>query len=247
MRSTFWTKIEIDWYYDAKDNLHIIRLCKRIKMTLPFFLSRTQGAPFSFSLFRTIGYPDKKSVRWILKDLLDHSRQWGEALIRLRTADFNILRSAKGHLPLLKKLEIIESPPHKGRNASLTGLFKDAPLSTHVVLHNDLAWEFDWSSLTTFNIGSHENTTETLAILPKTVNLVELTIGCEVVDVGIRLIHFPHLEYLSIHEGKLLAVLDTPALRRLKILAHPDEDVVKTDVAVDFLCRSRLRLTLVEK
>lgn len=76
---------------------------------------------------------------------------------------------------------------------------------------------------------------------------MELTIGCAVVDVGIRLIHFPHLEYLSIHEGKLLAVLDTPALRRLKILAHPDEDVVKTDVVVDFLCRSRLRLTFVEK
>jgi hypothetical protein len=247
MRSTFWRSIEIDWYYNVEDNLRIIRLCKRVKMILPFFLNRTQGAPFSFSLFRTLGYPDEKNVRWILKDLLDHSRQWEEAFIRLRPVDFNVLRTAKGHLPLLKRLEIAVPPYHRGSNPSLAGIFKDAPLLTHVALKGILTWEFNWSSLTTFNIGGQESINKTLAILRKTVNLVELTIGSVFLDAGISgLIHFPHLEYLSICGANVLAVLDTPALRRLEILVYGDEDVVKADVTVHFLCRSRLRVTLVE-
>ena len=73
-----------------------------------------QGTPFSFSSFREGCYPEKKHVRWILKDLLNHSRQWAEVLIWTEAVGFNqnlrLLPNEKGYLPLLKKLEIKSNP-----------------------------------------------------------------------------------------------------------------------------------------
>ena len=76
MRLAFWKKIEIDWVHRSL----------RLKAILAFFLDRTQGAPgpFSFPLFQEGECPEKKHVRWILKDLLDHSRQWEEVSIRTK-------------------------------------------------------------------------------------------------------------------------------------------------------------------
>ena len=127
MRSTFWRKFEIEWDYGYYHNPRLVRFVKTI---LAFFLNRTQGAPFSISLFRGDVYPQKKDMRWILKDLLDHSRQWGEVFIRLKSTDVNLLRSAKGHLPLLKRLEIIVPSYYVGDmiHPSFTGIFGDAPL-----------------------------------------------------------------------------------------------------------------------
>jgi hypothetical protein len=157
MRSTFWRKIEIEWKFRYNDNPRFV------KTILAFFLNRTQGAPFSISLFRReYDYPEKKDMRWILKDLLDHSRQWEEVFIRLKSTDVNLLRSAKGHLPLLKRLEIIVPSYYVGRgmiHPSFTGIFGDAPLLTHVVVEDISTWEFNWPLLTTFGIGRQNEIT----------------------------------------------------------------------------------------
>ena len=256
MRSTFWKKIEIDWEHNL---LSLIQFSQSLKAILAFFLNRTQGAPFSFSLFREGDYPDKKHVRWILKDLLDHSRQWEEVFIRTDPIlfDLNLLRSAKGHLPLLKKLEIASTtysrPPV---HPSLAGIFKDAPLLTHVVFEDDPVWDFNWSSLTILGIGYQIDIDKSLDILQKAVNLVELTftdmfLYRDAGDMGISglIIHFPHLECLSIVGIKILTILETPALRRLEIWDNGDElvSVVKAHETVDFICRSQLKLSFVEE
>ena len=256
MRSIFWKKIEIDWEHNF---LRLIRFSERLKAILAFFLNRTQGAPFSFSLFREGGYPDKKHMRWIIKDLLDHSRQWEEVFIRTspRVFDMNPLRNAKGHLPLLKKLEI-KSTTSFGPvvHPSIASVFKDAPLLTHVVLADVLGWEFNWPSLTILGTGRQIEIYKSLAILQKPVNLVELTFSDLFLyrDVLINglMIHFPHLERLSVVGIAILAILKTPALQCLEIrLGSCSDEVVsyfvKADKTVAFLCRLRLKLTFVEE
>ena len=195
-------------------------------------------------------------VRWIIMDLLSHSRQWEEVFIRMNpiALDLSLLRNAKGHLPLLKKLEITSSD-HFGPEVhpSFASIFKDAPLLTHVVLGDISAWEFNWSSLTILCIIGYQNDIyKSLAILRKTVNLVELTFNDmflyhDVGDMGL-MIHFPHLECLSIGARgiKILTILETPALRRLEIRVNSDE-VIRAHETVDFLCRSCLKLTLIDE
>ena len=254
MRSTFCERIEIDWEY------RLIQFSDRVKAILAFFLNRTEGAPFSLSLFRGGRCPDKKHVRWIVKDLLDHSRQREEVFIRTNPMvfDFNLFfRNAKGHLPLLKKLEIASTthfwpviPP------SFTDIFKDAPLLTHVVLEDVSAWEFNWPSLTILGIGRRTYIYECIHILQKTVNLVELDFSDVIVEQDVedsgRMIHLPHLECLSIAEIKILTIFETPALRRLEFGVNSCSDevvssVVKADETVDFSRRSWLKLTFVEE
>jgi hypothetical protein len=258
MRSTFWEKIEIDWEHNFRRPL---RFSERRRAILAFFLSRTQGAPFSFSLFREGSHPKKTHVQWILKDLVDHSRQWEEVFIRMNPIvfDLNLLRNAKGRLPLLKKLEITSSDYFGPEvHPSLAGIFKDAPLLTHVALQNFSAWELNWSSLTILSIGRQNNIRKSLAILQKTLNLVELTLSNEflyrrdVEDMGISglMIHFRHLECLSIVGMKILTILETPALRRLEIRVDSSDEVasvVKAHETVNFLRRSCLKLTFVEE
>ena len=254
MRSTFWKKIEIDWLYNYRlSPPSLMTSPERVSTILAFFLNRAQGAPFSFSFFHLNYYKgqDQEQMRRILKDLLDYSRQWEEVSMRLLLADLNLLRDAKGHLPLLKRLDIVVVNDYRNRtpHPSLT-IFEDAPLLIHVVVGGIFAWEFDWLSLTILSIGCNQNLTRTFAILQKTVNLVELTVS-DVVhneDVAISgLIHLPHLEYLFIQGDGLLTVLKTPALRRLEIEGLQDAlSFVKARVAVDFFHRSGIKLALVE-
>ena len=251
MRSTFWRKIEIDRRYNPF--LGLTPSPKRITTIVTFFLNRTQGAPFSFSFFHPHGYEEyeKKHMRGILKDLLDCSRQWEEVSIPVQLEDLNLLRGAKGHLPLLKRLDITldygwDMVPHP----SFT-IFEDAPLLTHVAVGGISTWEFNWSSLTNLDIGYQGNIAGSLHILQKTVNLVELAIGDLVYEGHVAiggLIHLPHLKYLSIRGDGLLTVLKTPALRRLEIGGLQDtSSFVKAHVAADFFHRSLLKLTLAEK
>jgi hypothetical protein len=249
MRLAFWKKIEINWVLRSE------RL--RVKAILAFFLNHTQGAPFSFSLFREGGHPENKHVRWILKDLLHHSSQWEEVFIRMQPTGFDLdlrfLRNAKIHLPLLQKLEITSSAYFGSVvHPSSGGIFKDAPLLTHVVVRDISEWDLNWSSLTILNVGFQRNTRKSLPILQKTVNLVELTFSdvflCRHADIMINL---PHLGCLSTMNINVLTILETPALRRLEILVNVywDEAVsyyVKADETVDFLRRSCLKLTFAE-
>ena len=184
MRSTFWRKIEIDWhYYNRRDHIRITQFFERVNTILAFFLGRTQGESFSFSLFGEDGYPNEhEHVQWILKDLVNHSRQWEEAFIRCRSSDVYLLRSAKGHFPLLKRLEVVRPSyasffDDTGSYSVISDIFGDAPLLAHVVVEDISIWEFNLPSLTTFDIsGRYNSTTRTLAILRKAVNLVELTV-----------------------------------------------------------------------
>ena len=258
MRSTFWKNIEIEWEHNFRRPL---RFSERRREILAFFLSRTQGAPFSFSLFREGSHPRKTHVQWILKDLVDHSRQWEEVFIRMNPIVFelNLLRNAKGRLPLLKKLEITSSDYFGPEvHPSLAGIFKDAPLLTHVALQNFSAWELHWSPLTILDIGRQNDVHKSLAILQKTVNLVQLTFSNmflyprHVGDIGISglMIHFRHLERLSIVGIGILTILETPALRRLEIRVDSSDEVVsvvKAHETVNFLRRSCLKLTFVEE
>ena len=258
MRLTFWRKIEIDWhYYNRRDHIRVTQFLERANTILAFFLSRTQGESFSFSLFGEDGYPNEhEHVQWILKDLVNHSRQWEEAFIRCRSSDVYLLRSAKGHLPLLKRLEVVRPSyasffDDTGSYSVISDIFGDAPLLTHVVVEDISIWEFNLPSLTTFDItGRYNSTTRTLAILRKAVNLVELTISNVLWDRESGLIYLPRLEHLStIFRADFLTVLETPALGRLGIqfcgVEASTSSVVKADGMMDFLHRSRLRLTSV--
>ena len=197
-------------------------------------------------------------VQWIIKDLLSHPSQWEEVFIRTNPVVFrlDLLRNAKGHLPMLKKLEITSSDYFGPEvHSSFADIFEDAPLLTHVVLKDVSVWEFNWSSLTILClIGYQRNIGKTLAILQKTVNLVELTFGDvlhHVGEFGMRgIIHFRHLEYLSIMGIEFLTILKTPALRRLEVrfreIGDSISSTINDDKMVDFLCKSRLRLTVMD-
>ena len=122
------------------------------------------------------------------------------------------------------------------------------------MLQDVFAWEFNWSSLTILCIiGFQHRIGKTLAILQKTVNLVELTFGDVLYhDIGPTsgIIHFPHLEYLSIMGIEFLTILKTPALRRLEVqfreIGDSISSIINVDKMADFLCKSQLRLTVVD-
>ena len=144
------------------------------------------------------------------------------------------------------------TPPYYEGNGmvhpSFAAIFRDTPLLTHVVVEDISMWEFNWSSLTILSMGHQKNITKSLAILQKSVNLVDLTINMFLrVPRGMHglMIRFPRLECLSIEGVKLLTALETPALRRLEILDYDriGDSTVTADEMVDFLCRSRLKLT----
>lgn len=180
-----------------------------MKEIVAFFLDRTRGVPFSFAFCKKRGYPEKDYyIRPILKDLLVHSEQWDEVSIELLSTDLKLLCAAKGHLPLLKKLEIMVPYQHTDSSvpSTVANVFEDAPLLTHVVLRVISAWrfKFNWSPLTILdfqqlNNGNFENM---CSLLREAINLVELTL-CNTCThrphiEGSELIHLPRLECLSI-------------------------------------------------
>ena len=97
MRSTFWKRIEINWDNDFPRRT---RFAESVKAILAFFLNRTQGAPFSFSLFRKGDHPNMTHVQWIIKDLLP-----------FKSVGRGIYSDEPGSFPL-------GSPPQRKRSSS---------------------------------------------------------------------------------------------------------------------------------
>jgi hypothetical protein len=155
---------------------------------LTYFLDRTCAKPFSFTLFESRLYFGQQDyhARSIVQVLLEHSGQWDQATIQFKWPEMRLLRAAKGHLPLLKKLHLIV-PDHQ--DDDLTGflvgrapvdltLFYDAPLLTRVILRKIIDWQFNWSTLTILDLYDipEKDHIKIFNILRETVTLVELSI-----------------------------------------------------------------------
>ena len=211
---------------------------------LSFFLDCTRGAPFSF----TFGDFTKNfhGVRSMLMHLIEYSAQWEEVSVQLQTLVV-FLQCTRGRLPLLKKLEITEATFYQlmHRGESMQGI--DAPHLTHVILwENSPLLQFNWSSLTVIRFHYTMRPERILAALRETINLVELTAEHYMNTGGDILINLPHLECLSVSGVGLLTVLETPALRRLKVAFDKGPD--DAGVTSSFLRRSKIKLsTLVVK
>lgn len=125
----------------------------------------------------------------MLEGLFAHSEQW-EASIGLLSSELENVCSVKGRLPLLKKLEIFVAwsiePEHT--NNTVTSVFEDAPLLTHVGLRDDHTWQFnfDWLSLIILNFQYVKHCESIFAILRETTTLVEVTLFCSF-TVGLRI------------------------------------------------------------
>ena len=249
MRSTFWNRIEIEddcpnfWgdddYIEDQEDIYYFYLHE----TIGFFLDCTDGGPFSFTFCMESAYREQNTYDGFML-LLQYSDQWEEASIRLWPSGVRFL---EGHFPLLKKLEI-----HIYTNEySKMVVFDDAPLLTHVVLWDIPTWQFDWSSLTIVSFQDTEDYKHILATLQKTINLVELTVNDafgEDDDInGGTSIRLPHLQSLSVCGAKLLIVLETPALRRLKINFcedDPESSLSEVGTTVSFLRRPEIKLDI---
>ena len=264
MQSVFWRTIEINYlpYGCDCEGPNQRESSQRIDEILTFFLKRTRAAPFSFTLFEDTSYmwQQEYHVRWIVQVLLEHSRQWDQATIQLKWPEMRLLRAAKGHLPLLKKLHLIvpddsEDDPtgflagHALTSPDLT-VFHDAPLLTEVTLQKIPDWQFNWSSLTILDLCviPKEDHTKAFNILRETVNLVVLWIGdvfsSATVDHEVStngLIQFPRLESLYLYGAELLIAFEAPALERLQI-TFSDKGTQDASGMVAFLSRSRPRL-----
>ena len=262
MRSTFRNRIEIEddcpsfggynEEVEGAEEAYYVHLHE----TIFFFLECTNDAPFSFTFcmedgYTTVGYQAMffdGGVDLILGLLLEHSAQWEEASNGLWPSDVRFLRDAKGHFPLLKKLEIRVDTNAHNEIEGLT-VFHGAPFLTHIVLWDIPTWQFDWSSLTIVSFQDTKEYKQILATLQKTINLVELTVNEAfegVLDInGSTSIRLPHIESLSICGAKLLIVLETPALRRLKINFReddPDSSLSEVGTMVSFLRRPEIKL-----
>ena len=253
MRSTFWNRIEIEWYNYGP--LEPEQFTKRIEEIVAFFLDRTCGAPFSFKFCMKRRYTC--DVRPILMRLIVHSEQWEEVSIYLHPYELVYFCGTKGRLPLLKMLDIyVREDENTGDTipSMVANVFEDAPRLTHVVLW-DTPWShfrFNWSSLTIVDFQqSLDIPRNILPTLKETVNLVELIIEHEFpAGLESELIHLPHLKSLSVDNVAFLTCLDTPFLQQLKIDYYltSSNNLHSTDVIGAFLARSGIKLsTLVTK
>lgn len=268
MQSVFWREIEIDHspFNDKIGSLGQRKSCERTDEIIIFFLNRTRGESFSFTLLEGTPYIWQQDyhVRWIVQVLLEHSRQWDQATIQLKWPEMRLLRAAKGHLPLLKKLnlsvpddDLEDRPPaFLAGHASLISpdltIFRDAPLLTEVSLRKIPDWQFNWSSLTMLDLDDipKDDHTKIFNILRETVNLVVLwisdafslvTVNHEVSTKG--LIQFPCLKCLYLHGMELLTALEVPALERLQVAFDSyDNGTQDASGMIAFLSRSRPRL-----
>lgn len=255
MRSTFWSEIEIQvWtahYFNDPERF------KHMHEIVVFFLDCTQGAPFSFTFCVEDDFVGRDFYGFcsILMELIERSAQWEEVSLQLESF-VGFLWVAKGRLPLLKKLEIIEDTyyrPQRGeiRQSIVANLFGEAPRLTHVILWDNSPFvQFNWSSLTIVHFHYTIHRERVVAALRETINLVELIIDGYVDGSGDGSIRLPHLECLSVSGVGLLTTLETPALRRLKIDFSLDLNFTpeQAGITVSFLRRSEIRLsTLVIK
>ena len=236
MRSTFWSKIEINSSATSE------KVSERIKEMVAFFLDRTHGEPFSFKLY---------NYHPILLYLVDHSEQWEEVTITLPPSKLGYLCGAMGHLPHLKKLDIsADIPDRRNRDGSPipSNIFEDAPLLTHVVLWEPvMQYKFNWSSLTIVHFAKVKTLKNIHSILREAINLVELIIEWFQWDSdseGGGLIYLPHLKRLDICDALLLAIFEAPSLQRLKICFDPRQSIslFNAGISVAFLRRSGIKL-----
>ncbi|KAF8347428.1 hypothetical protein F5887DRAFT_1157636 [Amanita rubescens] len=161
-------------------------------------------------------YKSFYGVHSILMRLIEYSAQWEEVSVQLKTLVV-FLQSTKGRLPLLKKLEITEATYYQFMGSQMT------VIHFHHTMHPE----------------------RILAALRGTINLVELTAERYQDTGGDISIHLPHLECLSVSGVGLLTVLETPALRRLKVAYNGLDDA---GITLSFLRRSKIKLsTLVVK
>ena len=188
MRSTFWNSIEIEWH-DEFDICLKQQDADNVTEIVHFFLDCTGGVPFSFQLCTTGCHPENEThynSHPTLVALINCSEQWQNVYIQLYTTELVFLCATKGHLPQLKKLEIVVEQDRELEHQyasrtvprMVTDIFEDAPVLKEVVLDDFSMWQFkfSWSSLTALGFGFHESGMETLAVLRETINLVELTI-----------------------------------------------------------------------
>ena len=230
MRSTFWNRIEIEWYDDSGVGLKQ-QDAANVTEIVPFFLDCTRGAPFSVAFCTRGGYTEEDTDYDILPtlvDLINCSEQWEEVSIKLLSTHLVFLCATKGCLSQLKKLEIDVKNEYEYEDAFriipsvVTKVFEDAPILKEVVIWGFSAWKFrfNWSSLTAVTLLQQRHCKAILAILRETINVVELTIKASHLDPNderSELIHLPHLERLYIDNVTLLAVLETPSLQQLRI------------------------------
>lgn len=178
----------------------------------------------------------------------------------MQLPDVELLCGARGHLPLLNKLELIilDHPDsilgHEFLPRTVCDLFNDAPLLTHVALREISDWHFNWQSLSILDLDDIPEVDEDTVVfdaLRETINSIKLTVGGtfsrDWADVEVskhEFIHLRHLKYLSLYGTEPLIALEAPALQRLKIefFGHGDTNLGDAGRIVAFLCRSRPRL-----
>jgi hypothetical protein len=230
MQSTFWNKIEIEWYDNSGVGLKE-QDAANVTEIVHFFLDCTHGAPFSFAFCMRGCYAEEDidyNILPTLVDLINCSEQWEEVSIKLLSTDLVVLCATKGRLSQLKKLEIDvkEDPDYEDASritpSMVTSVFEDAPILKKVVIWGFSPWKFkfNWSALTVVTLLRQGDRKGVLAVVRETINLVELTIKTRYLDPYIETresIHLPHLERLSIGDVALLAFLETPSLQRLRI------------------------------
>ena len=229
----------------------------RTMAILAFFLDVARGAPFSFTLYKEKPYcsdQEVSCVQLVLSKLIDHSMQWENVSMQLRLPEFLLLRSVKSRLPSLKILELVLPYRHQMEEANhdvtllpqMGDIFEDVPLLTHIKLRclEDATWKFNWASLTSIHLQSPDDLQTIITTLQQTVNLKSLRIASTFFDrdtAHTKTIKLPCLENLSIEGASLLMILETPALKRLKIeFQHDSNNARKT---VDFLLRSNCELS----
>ena len=86
MRSTFWNRIEIE-YYDDDDNCIERQNFTNVTEIVPFFLDCTRGAPFSFAFAGDTEEDTDYDIRPTLLDLINCSKQWEEVEIQLLSTE----------------------------------------------------------------------------------------------------------------------------------------------------------------
>ncbi|KAF8330944.1 hypothetical protein F5887DRAFT_999630 [Amanita rubescens] len=249
-----------DWQPDAS----------RTMAMLTFFLDITRGTPFSFTLYSEQSYHttdiEIQYVRLVLSKLSDYSMQWKNVAMKLQFSEFMLLRNVKNRLQSLQCLELVlphhsETERSESNDPLLGDIFEDAPLLTNIKLCrlSDMAWTFNWASLTTIRILTSDDPEDIVSVLRHTTNLEKFTINYmrfplnSVNAAKSGIIKLPYLEYLSIQGVSLLTVIQAPALKFLGInfwnqysdgphSLEEGDGAFKARVTMDFLLRSHCKV-----
>ncbi|KAM6502750.1 hypothetical protein JOM56_002727, partial [Amanita muscaria] len=134
MRREFWSEIQFDAQPPQESAERYTRIAK-------FFLKRDQHFPISFEFLEGIPFLP------VLRALKAQSERWLDA--SFNSLHSGSLLSVKNRLPLLRSLTI----KHIG-NLQEPNIFKDTPNLTRVTLTAISLGNFNWLSLTIFELTS---------------------------------------------------------------------------------------------